>query len=241
MARGRRLVERFDHGLACSMPGYCSFCLAGTVGDRPWCDACFRGLPWHDSACPVCSEPRPASVPEDVPCGHCLKHRPDFDDSRVPFLYEEEIAQLIQRFKFSADRRAGRILLQLMLHAFKTQRGSMEAIVTADLHHQRARERGFDQTLWLGRRMAEALDLPLYRAMRLRSTPTQRGLSRSARRRNVRRVYRVTSPLPSAVLLLDDVMTTGATLDALSRACREQGATHVRAGALARTPAARAI
>ncbi|GHC18746.1 hypothetical protein GCM10010082_07720 [Kushneria pakistanensis] len=161
----------------------------------------------------------------------------------MPFLYEGEIAQLIQRFKFRAERRAGQVLLQLMLQALELRHGPLpvQAIVTADLHVRRARERGFDQTLWLGRRMARALDLPLYRATRLRLTPTQRGLSRAARQRNVRRIYHVRSPLPDAVLLLDDVMTTGATLEALSRACREQGARHVTVCALARTPAARAI
>ncbi|REC96000.1 ComF family protein [Kushneria indalinina] len=239
--KGRRLVETLDRTLAWTMPGYCSFCLAGTAGGRPWCDQCFRALAWHQSACPLCSEPRPASVPADMPCGHCLKQRPNFDDSWVPFLYEGEIAQLIQRFKFSADRRAGHILLQLMLQALREYHGQVQAIVTADLHPRRARERGFDQTLWLGKRIAAALDLPLYRATRLRLTPTQRGLSRRARQRNVHRVYRVMSPLPASVLLFDDVMTTGATLEALSRACREQGAAHVTAGALARTPAGRAI
>ncbi|WP_457808188.1 ComF family protein [Kushneria sp. EE4] len=239
--KGRRLVETLDRTLAWTMPGYCSFCLAGTAGGRPWCDLCFRALAWHQSACPLCSEPRPVSVPADMPCGHCLKQRPNFDDSWVPFLYEGEIARLIQRFKFNGDRRAGHVLLQLMLHAFEQYRGPVQAIVTADLHSERARARGFDQTLWLGREMAHALNLPLHRAERLRMTPTQRGLSRSARQRNVRRVYRVSSRLPASVLLFDDVMTTGATLEALSRACREQGAEHVSACALARTPAGRAI
>ncbi|WP_243409144.1 ComF family protein [Kushneria phyllosphaerae] len=161
----------------------------------------------------------------------------------MPFLYEDNIASLIQRFKFNADRRAGQILLQLMVQAFRSHQGPchVQAIVTADLHPGRARKRGFDQTLWLGKRMARALDLPLYQATRRRLTPTQRGLSRPARKRNVRRVYQVTSPLPAQVLLLDDVMTTGATLEALSSACREQGAAHVTAAALARTPAGHAI
>ncbi|WP_445618940.1 ComF family protein [Kushneria sp. Sum13] len=241
--KGRRLVEWLNRTLAWAMPGYCCFCLGGTLGDTPWCERCFTELPWHTGACPLCSEPRPSSVAADMPCGHCLKQRPDFDRSWVPFLYEDDIAGLIQRFKFNADRRAGQILLQLMVQAFRAHQGSchVQAIVTADLHSGRARERGFDQTLWLGKRMARALDLPLYQATRRRLTPTQRGLSRPARKRNVRRVYQVTSPLPAQVLLLDDVMTTGATLEALSSACREQGAAHVTAAALARTPAGRAI
>ncbi|ARS53771.1 hypothetical protein B9G99_13615 [Kushneria konosiri] len=240
--KGGRWFAWLDRALVRTMPGYCSFCLAG-AGDRPWCEKCLAGLPWHVSGCPVCSEPRPASVPSHMVCGHCLKRRPNFDQSWVPFLYEDEIAQLIQRFKFHADRRAGQILLQLMVHAFEMHNGpgEVQAIVTADLHSKRARERGFDQTRWLGQQLARTLDIPLHRAFRRRQTPTQRGLSRSARQRNVRHVYHVTSSLPARVWLLDDVMTTGATLDALSRACREQGAEHVVAGAIARTSAGRVI
>ncbi|MFC0338858.1 comF family protein [Kushneria avicenniae] len=241
LAKGRGLTDRLNRMLVRAMPGHCHFCLAGISGDRPWCDTCFETLPWLESACPLCSEPRPTSVPADMPCGHCLKKRPDFDASRVPFLYEGEIARLIQRFKFSADRRAGHVLFQLMLHALVSRPGQIQAIVTADLHTSRARSRGFDQTLWLGRQIACALKVPLYRATRLRLTPTQRGLSRAARKRNVRHVYRVTSALPDSVVMLDDVMTTGATLEALSTACREAGAVHVGACAIARTPAARAI
>lgn len=241
LTKGRGLTDRLNRMLVRAMPGHCHFCLAGISGDSPWCDACLETLPWLESACPLCSEPRPMSVPADMMCGHCLKKRPDFDDSRVPFLYEDEIARLIQQFKFSADRRAGHVLLQLMLHALVPQPEQIQAIVTADLHESRTRQRGFDQTLWLGKRIARHLELPLYRATRLRLTPTQRGLSRAGRKRNVRQVYRVTSALPASVMLLDDVMTTGATLEALSTACREAGAVHVRACAIARTPAARAI
>ncbi len=74
------------------------------------------------------------------------------------------------------------------------------------------------------------------RAERHRNTPSQRGLDRDERQRNVRGVFRVGVPLPARVVLLDDVMTTGATLDALALACRQAGAREVEAWAVARTP-----
>ena len=104
------------------------------------------------------------------------------------------------------------------------------------LHPQRARERGFDQAGWLARRLARRLGVPLVRAERHRDTPSQRGLDRGERRRNVRGVFRVEAPLPARVALLDDVMTTGATLNALALACRRAGAREVEAWAVARTP-----
>ncbi|QTF91487.1 phosphoribosyltransferase family protein, partial [Halomonas sp. BM-2019] len=111
-----------------------------------------------------------------------------------------------------------------------------QAVVPVPLHPRRARERGFDQAEWLARRLARRLEVPLRRARRVRHTPSQRGLDRAERRANLRDAFRVEAALPPRVVLLDDVMTTGATLDALAAACRRAGAAEVEAWAVARTP-----
>lgn len=111
-----------------------------------------------------------------------------------------------------------------------------DAVIPVPLHPLRARERGFDQADWLGRRLARRLGLPCMTAQRVRMTPTQRGLPRKARRANLRNAFRIDRPLPAHVVLLDDVMTTGATFDALAKACRAAGAQRIEAWAVARTP-----
>lgn len=242
----RRLVVLMDKTLGWAMPGYCTFCLASVDGQKPWCAQCHHELPWHGSGCRLCSEPLPERMPEGAICGRCLERRPAFDESWAPFLYQGQVARLVQRFKFQGDRRAGYVLLRLMAQSLEYElttrrRPWPEAIVIANLHDVRARERGFDQSLWIGKGLMRQLALPLYTAQRLRQTPSQRGLSRQARRRNVRHIYRLDEALPANVLLFDDVMTTGATLDALASACREAGALHVMACAIARTPPVRAI
>ncbi|MCA1768746.1 MAG: ComF family protein, partial [Halomonas sp.] len=80
------------------------------------------------------------------------------------------------------------------------------------------------------------LEVPLVRARRRRNTPTQRGLGREERRRNLSGAFVIDAALPPRVVLVDDVMTTGATLDALAVACRAAGAEQVEAWAIARTP-----
>lgn len=243
------LYERLERLALWLLPGYCFFCLAPSVAGEPWCRACWRTLPFHLHGCPRCAEPLPERVAAGTLCGRCLQSPPAFDEAIAPFLYRGQIARLVQRFKYQHDRRAAGVLLRLYAKALaddkaeRTQRSAAmpEALVVASLHESRARERGFDQSLWLGQALAGRLGLPLFEATRTRRPGAQHRLGRAARRANVRGSYRLEKPLPACVLLLDDVMTTGATLDALAHACRCAGAARCIATAAARTPAERPI
>ncbi|GEK72233.1 amidophosphoribosyltransferase [Halomonas halophila] len=235
-----------DDWLRRALPGRCAFCLAACEPGRPWCADCHAALPWNRAACPVCAEPLPASV-IPRPCGHCLRRPPAYLRARVPLRYEGEVAGLMQRFKFHASPRAGTLLLTLLEEGLeegmkegvkKGQAGIAppQALIAVPLHPRRARERGFDQGRWLAERLAARLEVPLILARRTKDTPSQRGLGRRGRRGNLRGAFEMPQALPPRVALLDDVMTTGATLDALARACRRAGAEEVEAWAIARTP-----
>jgi len=227
---------KVDRALRRQLPGRCAFCLGIAEQERPWCRACFATLPWNLPACPHCAEPLPGR-PEARLCGRCLRRPPSFECSRVPLRYEQEVAFLVQRFKFEASPRAGAVLLALLEAGLsETALAWPEALVPVPLHPRRARERGFDQGEWLARRLARRLELSLVRARRCRDTPTQRGLDRDERRRNLSGAFVIEAALPHRVVLVDDVMTTGATLEALAVACRAAGAREVEAWAVARTP-----
>ncbi|WP_253273028.1 ComF family protein [Halomonas sp. PR-M31] len=150
------------------------------------------------------------------------------------------MALLIQRFKFNADPRAGVLLVDLM-HASLQQLFPQElpqALVAVPRHPQRAKEFGFDQAQWLSQQLSKRMGIPCLAARRIRSTPTQRGLDRSARLRNVQDAFVVGVALPPHVAVVDDIMTTGASLEGLAKACRIAGASRVEAWAAARTPLA---
>lgn len=242
-----------NHWLRCALPGHCAFCLGETPRATHWCANCLEQLPWNDHACVVCAEPMATGANEGngaVRCGVCLTRPPVFDGAWAPLRYEDEVARLMQTFKFAASPRAGMLLLSLLEAGLEARIGAsvgqhetfwptrqgIEAIIPVPLHPRRARERGFDQADWLGRRLASRMDLPVIKARRKRVTPTQRGLARQARRSNLRDAFMIDSPLPQSVLLLDDVMTTGATFDALAQACRAAGARRIEVWAVARTP-----
>ena len=178
-------------------------------------------------------------------CGRCLTCPPAFMTTRAPLLYRGEVRILMQRFKFDGDRRAGQLLLSVFLQASfardATGHGNEatsrlpDALVAVPLHSGRARQRGFNQAHWLATRLADRLDIPLMVARRRRDDLSQRQLTRAGRQRNLRGAFEVAGPLPRHIALVDDVMTTGATLDSLARACRKAGANRIEAWVMART------
>jgi len=237
----RYALAWFNDRLKRALPGYCAFCHAAVRGGVPWCPDCHADMPWNRHACMRCAEPLPRLDVGDTPnlCGRCLRRESVLSETWAPLRYEERLVRLIQRFKFSADPRAGEILLQLMTASLSEAPTLGEAIVGVPGQRERTRERGFDHTAWLATRLADRLRLSLVPAVRLRETPSQRGLDRLGRRRNVKHAFAVTRPLPAAVVVVDDVMTTGATLESLATACRAVGAERVTALAFARTPSNR--
>ncbi len=187
-------------------------------------------------------------IPGHAPrlCGRCMTRPPAFMATRAPLLYRGEVRTLMQRFKFDGDRRSGQMLLSVFLQA-ESIRDAMghdnelashlpEALVAVPLHSGRARQRGFNQAHWLATRLADRLDIPLMIARRRRDDLSQRKLTRAGRQRNLRGAFEVAGSLPRHIALVDDVMTTGATLDSLARACRRAGAKRIEAWVMARTP-----
>ncbi len=234
------LWRHLDRALRISLPGHCAFCLGATRAGSAWCQPCFETLPWNMAACPVCAEPQVSLALAGYRCGHCVTRPPAFLATQAPLCYQGEMLQLMQRFKFSASPRSGHVMLKLFERGVPAAVLAWpEALIPVPLHPKRARERGFDQADWLARRLAARHGLRRYRAQRRCHTPSQRGLDRSERFRNLRDAFVISATLPERVALFDDVMTTGATLDALARACLEAGAQEVQAWAIARTPLAR--
>ncbi|MGC3871900.1 ComF family protein [Halomonas sp. GXIMD04776] len=152
--------------------------------------------------------------------------------------YEGAVAALVQRFKFAGEPRAGALLVDLMLASLSRlpREECPEMLIAVPRHPVRAKEFGFDQAVWLAQQLARRLEIPCLMARRIRCTPTQRGLDRRARLRNVQDAFGLEAALPAHVAVVDDIMTTGASLDALAETCRKAGAIHVEAWAAARTP-----
>lgn len=215
------------------LPASCLLC--GASATAPWdlCEPCRADLRRNDTCCARCGLPLAVAAAE---CGRCLKRPPAYAATWAPYLYAAPLAGLLTRFKFGGDLAAGRLLAQLALAARAPDLPRPDALLPVPLHTDRLRERGYNQALELAR----ALDLPLLpqALQRLRGTPAQTGLSALARRRNLRGAFAVAagSTLPAQVALLDDVMTTGVTVQECALALRRAGVARVEVWVLARAP-----
>jgi ComF family protein len=222
-------------------PARCHWCAARTPGP-PACNACAASLPWNDCACRACALPL---VPGTEPCGsrvcgECLASSPPQDRTWAAFTYDEPVAGQIVSLKFHGRLASGHVLGALLAGRLAGRPEPLpELLIPVPLHAARLRRRGYNQALELAREISRRLSIPLAAgaARRVRSTGEQSRLDAVARRRNVRAAFEVDTIVRGRhVALLDDVITTGATVAELSRAARTAGASRIEVWAAARVP-----
>jgi ComF family protein len=211
----------------------CALCGA-VSGDAVICGACEAALPRLGKSCERCAVPLPmAGV-----CGRCQRHAPAFDAALASFEYRFPIDRVIHRFKYSADLAMGRWLSLRLLDRVRVE-PLPDLIVAPPLTAARLRERGFNQAVEIAKVVGRKLRVPCVLAglAKVRETAPQPGLGRAQRRANLRHAFRCDLALDGErVALVDDVMTTGATADALARVLKAAGAATVSVWAVARTP-----
>lgn len=205
------------------------------------CPSCREDMPpAGHPLCTVCGAPFPGAG-EDHPCGDCLTGKPAFDAARAALLYEGHGRKLIHAFKYSNKthlRRPLALLTAEVLTEFVASR-SPDLIVPVPLHVRRLRSRGFNQALLLGELLARMWRLPMARRAlkRVRWTEPQITLSADERRDNVKGAFAVPDRAAVAgkhVLLLDDVLTTGSTVQECARVLKQAGAAAVTVITIAR-------
>ncbi len=207
------------------------------------CESCQNSLtPITHPLCTICGMPFPALSGPDHPCENCLRKMPSYDTMRAPYLYAGPLMNAIQRFKYNSETHLASPLGGLLSTFARTLLPHPEEFVTVPvpLHKHRLRERGFNQSLLLAKAVASELrtTLDYLSLIRKRDTRSQTGLKRKERRRNVANAFSVTSAMifkGTRVLLVDDVLTTGYTLNECARTLKKSGSLEVICLALART------
>lgn len=218
------------------VPPVCALCGATGIGGLDLCADCRDRLPQPRARCDHCGLPTASRVAD---CGRCLAAPPRYDAVVAPLVYEYPADRMIQRFKFRRDLSMGRSLGALLVEAVRARGGVLpELLLPVPLHPARLRERGFNQSLVLARQLGRQLALPVRHDLLRRRRPTaaQSGLDRRERRRNVRGAFELHRPaaLPDRVAVVDDVLTTGATVAEITRVLKAAGVTQVAVWALAR-------
>lgn len=214
------------------LPRSCLLC--GSAADATvltgLCIPCVHALPRLPlPCCPVCATPLTAPAPC---CGTCLGTPPAYDATHAVLRYAAPLDRLVQQLKFGGGRSFHRLasadFLAAAMRSGPPPAGDL--VMPVPLAPARLRERGFNQALEIARPLAQALRLPLdaLSLTRVRDTLQQSRLPWRTRRANVRSAFACSRDLSGLrVIVIDDVMTTGATLDAVARALKEHGAAQV--------------
>ncbi|MFN3311523.1 MAG: ComF family protein [Thermomonas sp.] len=222
-----------DAALGWLLPPRCVVCGDRGMRGCDLCAGCRSALPWSSRACPRCALP----LAQAGDCVACARSASPLDAVHAAFAYAFPLDLLLPRLKFHADFAAGRVLAGCLAERFAAL-PRPGALLPLPLHRSRLRQRGYDQALELARPLARALGLPLRTDLlqRRRATAAQTRLDADARRRNLQGAFavRARAPLPAHVALFDDVMTTGATLQAAAAALRAAGVARVEAWVCAR-------
>jgi ComF family protein len=221
------------------LPGRCLLCDVITNRQRDLCIPCEQNLPWLRSSCRLCAVP----VHDHVSvCGRCLTEPPPFVSSHAGFTYTWPIDQLIHNFKDHADLPAGRVLSELLVQSLgnSLSNDKPDVIVPVPLHKRKERERGFNQSFEVATRLAKLWRIPIdSKCKRSKPTSDQKLLPISQRLLNVRDAFCTTGTYQGKhLVIVDDVITTTATVRSLSRVLLSAGAESVKTVCLARTPAA---
>jgi len=218
-----------------ALPQRCELCAAPS-GAELLCSACVRALPHLGPACPICALPNPRG---EI-CGRCVTEPPPFDATVAAFAYAFPVDRLMHAFKYHgrlalAEWAAGAILDE------RARRGATlrpDRLVALPLSHERQRERGYNQAYEIARVLSRCLRIPLLRhgIRRDRASPPQTALPWDQRAKNVRGAFACELDLSGMrVAVVDDVMTTGASLAELARVLVAAGASGIENWVVART------
>lgn len=217
------------------LPTVCVVCGAEGGGALDLCDACRDDLPRVGAACVQCGLPTVSASAQR--CGQCLSEPPVYSRTLAAFSYADPIRSLLHRLKFQRKLHVARVLGYLLAEVVRANDGQADLVIPVPLHRARLRERGYNQALELARPVAATLRIPLdtTSCTRVRAAEAQMSLPADQRRKNVKDVFEVTRPIAARrVAIVDDVMTTGATVEELARRLKRAGVEDVQVWVCAR-------
>ncbi len=242
MKIGTTLRRTGEALLSLLYPPHCANCGADTAGGVHLCPACAdQARKIEAPFCQRCSEPFDGAITGPFTCANCAERTLHFDCAVSRYLSRGVVREFIHRFKYDRHFYLRHPLTEWLAEALDDDRlraPLIDALVPVPLHSARLREREFNQAEVLARLLARRTGMPLLGALtRIRYTTTQTRLDRHERMENLRNAFRVrqTAAVQNRhLVLVDDIFTTGSTVDECARVLRAAGAASVRVLTVAR-------
>jgi ComF family protein len=207
------------------------------------CADCYERQPFNSNCCVRCALPLAIDNAENTLCGRCITSLPDFDYAYSLFRYEDDIIGLVHQLKFSEKITYARSIGELLLSKVNTEPmlkiDLPDCLLPVPLHVSRLRQRGFNQSIEIARIISKKLKIPmeLNSVIRQRSTESQTGLNAKQRKKNIKGAFSVTGKINYRhVLIIDDVMTTGSTVNELASLLKKNKVERVGVLSIARAP-----
>jgi ComF family protein len=229
---------KFKHIFNSMLQQACMLCANHNGGEHGLCSDCLQSLPWHTAPkCPQCG-----LLSDGLICGHCLQSAPSFDATHALFSYDYPLDRLLQHYKYKeslhlADTFSA-LFIKNLLDTAPNNHAQTDLVLPMPMHNERLKQRGFNQALEIARLISKhrQIKLDFTSCQRTRLTPPQASLPLKERIKNIRGVFECDKNLQGLnIALVDDVMTTGASLNELAKTLKQAGAAHVECWVIART------
>lgn len=218
------------------MPKCCAFCGVECDAESFCCPGCLDDLPWIESQCRTCAKPFDTDKLPDLQCGDCQVQSPPIHIALAPLRYAFPVDAAIKALKFRRRLDYLPAFGAMMVATMQELPEDVDALLPVPLHRRRHIRRGFNQAVELSKPIRAEAGLPIIsNVLRVRSTPYQSALSASDRRKNLQTAFWVRGNISAGhVLIVDDVITTGATSCELANVLLRAGVGKVSVLALAR-------
>lgn len=214
----------------------CVFCGDADQRQRV-CHRCVGVFPWNETICECCGQPVMTRLPVGVTCAACQQHLPAYTKARSVFHYAFPIDAALKAMKFRGQLMYAPAFASFLLPQLRSVFGECDLLVAVPLHRWRHITRGFNQSAELCKELGSRTGLPQFAgARRIRATRTQSGLTFTRRKRNLLGAFSIKGELFARYpLIIDDVITTGATCEHLALALLASGAEKVGVLTVARS------
>ncbi|NOQ65105.1 MAG: ComF family protein [Methyloprofundus sp.] len=212
------------------LPPNCILCGGRGLAYMDLCQPCYHSLVRVGSHCICCASHFDNTDLNLQLCGDCLKNSPNFDKTYAPYSHQDALRYLINRCKFNGEYKYSRLLGLLLADYLRDYAELPELIMPVPLHPKRYRQRGFNQTLEIAKVISKKLAIPIDNTscLHIKNTAHQVSLSAKQRHKNIKNAFALAAiPVAQHIAILDDVMTTGATVNEMARILKVAGVQRV--------------